>query len=212
MAQNCIIAAGCTRCLDGVTDCVSYPMFTSPAAQYFGYDNGYSFAKSFRVGISTNQDSANFTLVVSYSTNGGGNYQPYGTINVIRPNGGILDYSYGSFVNFNFSTIEPVNTNFYLKITALPNTMLGAVYSGNPVPRIQIILDAYLGTGGTGGSLQQTNTRFSLADATDAPTTVNAVCPNYLIIYNSYIAWTLLSFPYQSKDRSVLASLSFPYL
>ena len=145
-------------------------MFTSPAAQYFGYDNGYQFGRSFRVGISTNQDPANFTLAVSYRTNVAGNHQPYGTINVIRPAGSITDYTYGNYVTFDFSTIKPVNSKFSLKIEALPNTMLGAAYSGDAIPRLQIILDAYLGTNGTGGSLQQTNTRFNLADAT-----VNAV-------------------------------------
>ena len=158
-------------------------MFTSPAAQYFGYDNGYKFGKSFRVGLSTNQNPANFTLAVSYRTNVAGNYQPYGTINVIRPAGGIADYTYGNYVDFDFSTIEPVNSNFSLQIEALPNTMLGAVYSGNPVPRLQIVLEAFFGTNGTQESLEQRNTRFSLADATESPTTVNTVCQTILILY-----------------------------
>ena len=152
-------------------------MFTSPAAQYFGYDEGYSLSNSFRVGISTNQGPANFTLAVSYSTDAGASYKPYGTINVVRPlnHSGILNYTYGSFVNFNFSTIKPITENFYLKIEALPDNILGAEYSGNPAPRLQIVLDAFFSPDGIGIKSEQKNTRFSFADATQAPTKVNPV-------------------------------------
>lgn len=152
-------------------------MFTSPAAQYFGFDEGYSLANSFRLGISTSQGPANFTITVSYSTDAGLLYTPYETINVIRPlnHSDLLNYTYGSFVNFNFSTIKPINTKFYLKVAALPDNILGAEYSGNPAPRLQIILDAFFNPDAVGIKSDQKNTRYSFADATEAPTKVNDV-------------------------------------
>lgn len=150
-------------------------MFTSPAAQYFGYDEGYRFGQSFRVGISTNQAVANFTIALSYSGNGGSTYLPYGTINVIRPPGDVLDYTRGDFVNFNFTANQPVNTKFFLKIIALPDTLEGTVENfGDPIPRIQILLEAKVGLNGTGITLGQLNTRYSFSDATNSPTAVRA--------------------------------------
>jgi len=152
-------------------------MFTSPAAQYFGWDNGYQFGRSFRVGLSTQQVLADFTLTVFYSINAGAAYQFYGTINVVRPSGGVADYAYGNYVDFDFSTIQPVNQNFYLKITGLPPTLQGSKDAAGelPNPRIQIELDAATQTGGNGETVTQINTRFSSTVATEAPTTVSAV-------------------------------------
>jgi hypothetical protein len=151
-------------------------MFTSPTAQYFGWDNGYQFGRSFRVGLSTQQVVANFTLTVFYSINAGADYLPYGTINVVRPSGGVPNYAYGNYVDLDFSTIQPVNQKFYLKINGLPATLQGSnAAAGLPNPMIQIVLDAVTQTGGNGETVAQMNTRFSSTVATEAPTTVNAV-------------------------------------
>ena len=154
-------------------------MFTSPAAQYFGWDNGYQFGRSFRVGLSTQQALANFTLTVFYSINAGTDYQFYGTINVAEPLGGVANYAYGNYVDFDFSTIQPVNQNFYLKIDALPPTLQGSNAAAElPNPRIQILLDAATETGGNGEVVAQINTRFSSTVATE----VNAVLQGLIIL------------------------------
>jgi hypothetical protein len=150
-------------------------MFTSPAATYFGYDNGYKFGNSFRIGLSTNQATANFVMQLSYSTNGGSSFTNYGTVTVTRPSGGIDDYTFGPFVNFNLSTIQPVGQNLILKINNLPDSLMGTVDGPDPVPRIQILLDAWVGQDGGTPRVQQTNTRYSITDATSAPTEVSAV-------------------------------------
>lgn len=176
MAQ-CTVAPGCTSFLDALTDCLGYPMFTSPTATYFGYDAGYRFGNSFRIGLSTNQAIANFVMNLEYSTDGGLTFTNYGTVTVTRPNGtdGIDDYSFGPFVNFNLSTIVPIQQNLILKINNLPNSMMGTVDGPDPLPRIQILLDAWVGENGGTPRVQQTNTRYSFSDATAAPTPVSAV-------------------------------------
>ena len=154
-------------------------MFTSPAAQYFGWDNGYQFGRSFRVGLSTQQALANFTLTVFYSIKAGTAYQFYGTINVVRPSGGVANYAYGNYVDFDFSTIQPVNQNFYLKIDALPPTLQGSNAAAElPNPIIQVVLDAATQTGGNGETVTQINTRFSSTVATE----VNAVLQGLIIL------------------------------
>jgi len=129
--QNCTNAPGCVDCFPRKTDCSRYPLLTSPTARYFGWDNGYAIGKSFKIGVSTQQALANFTLTVFYSTDAGTNYQFYGTINVARPPGGVADYAYGNYVDFNVSTLQPVSQNFYLKIAALPPTLQGSNPAAN---------------------------------------------------------------------------------
>jgi hypothetical protein len=158
-------------------------MFTSPAATYFGYDEGYKFAKSFQIGVSTNQDDgANFVISLSYSTNAGSSFTNYGTVTVTRPDGinGIDDYTFGPVANFDFSTIQPIKTNLIIMIMNLPNSLMGTVNGGDPVPRIQTLLKAWGGSDANGSTIPQMNARYSFSDATAVPTTVSAVCSSSL--------------------------------
>lgn len=123
MAQTCIgntvfISSGCTTC-GANTDCLTYPVSSSPTAMYGAYDGGYaSSVLSFRIDVFVDQLTGGpFQVPVSWSTDGGSSWTSYNNF----PNVPASTSVQGTVVNANLpSLLGGVSANLRLRIEKLP--------------------------------------------------------------------------------------------